>query len=296
MNSLSVPVLHCQLTQTGAQRFVQTSSALDVNGFCFDVSFDVPTGYTGGWGFLKNVFVNIALRIGGNSAGTQLALISNVPLYDILMYSDYVAGVSMSSTTFTAGQKARISGYLDIGFFSMGSRDALDVSISVGQAVSMPVDLSVNAIYRMALQACLMTYNTCKPTGADSPYTNVLQLFYCGDSNLVNDSAVIRDELGTKTVNVEDAIAYTNSVGQFEFFQRFGLLWEDVFGLSQDVSFRVPLVSGSDATILVKRFEFVEGLLLSNNESINAERESLVSKIRENDETKYNYLLQLGLV
>ena len=297
MNSLTVPVLACQLTPSGNQRFVQTSSSLDVNGFCFDVSFTVPESYTGKWDFLKSIYINIALRLGGNTSGTQLALVSNVPLFDLLMYSDFIAGVTMRSTDFTAGSKARISGYIDIGFFTMGSRDALDVSISVGTPVQFNVSMAINAVYRKTLKASIATYNTCKPTGADSPYTNVLQIFYCGDNNELNDNAVIRDELGTKTVNIEDAIAYTNSCGQFEFFERFGMLWEDTFGLSQDVSFRVPIISGDNVpTVLVKRMEFVDGLLSSNYEQSMAELGNLKAKIRENDPVKYNYLLQMGLI
>ena len=105
MNSLSVPVLQCQITATGSQRFVQTSSSLDVNGFCFDVQFEVPDDsgtsagtYSGGWDFLKNIYVNIALRLGGSTAGTQVALISNVPLYDILAVSPTTNFVELIDT------------------------------------------------------------------------------------------------------------------------------------------------------------------------------------------------------
>lgn len=301
MNSLSTPVNVGAFVKNGSLRFNQTNSNLKINGFCFDIKWIVQDDVSGevnqtkSWEFLRKMNVNISLRI-GSGVGTQISLISNVPLYDLLMYSDYVAGVSMRSTSFTVGELARISGYVDLGFIGMGSRDALDVSVSLTEAwnANTALNFAVNAIYKKSCKTLCYTYSECKPTGADSPYTNVIGLYYCGDDIENNETAVCRDDEGTKSVNIEDAIAYSNSVGNFEFFTRFGCIYEDTFGISQDVSFRVPPVANSQASILVKRIEFMPELLKANTDDSKAELASLLEKVKVKDENKYKYLVEIA--
>lgn len=293
-NSISVPVITGQITRTGQNQFNETSTALDVNGFLFDVSFTVPEDYTGGWDFLRDISAGITLRI-GSGVGGQVSLVNNVPLYDIMMYSDYIAGVSMKSTTFTAGEKVRMSGYLDIGFFSMGSRDALEVSIMVTNTISHNVNFKVSAIYNRASVNLLQSYTVAKPLGADSPYTNVLGLYYCGTDTEVNEAVTVRDDIGDKYVNVEDCIARSNAIGNFEYFTRFGELWCDTYGFSQDVTFRVPAVD-ANARILIKRVEFNNAMLIGNAKDMTAERAALIEKIKNKDFEKYEYLKNRGLL
>ena len=122
MNGNITTILNGVITSGGTQnRFTQTNANLSVNGFLFDVSFVMPSGYTGKWDFLKDIYVNITKRIGMGNGGA-VALLSNVSLYDAMSYSDCEAGVSMSGTDFTAGNTCRISGYLDTGYFGMTSR------------------------------------------------------------------------------------------------------------------------------------------------------------------------------
>ena len=104
MNGTITTLLNCAVSKSGAQnRFNQTSANLAVNGFLFDCKFTVPANYTGKWDFLKEFYVNITKRIGAGNGGA-VALLSNVSLYDILSYSDFVAGVSMISTSFEYGR------------------------------------------------------------------------------------------------------------------------------------------------------------------------------------------------
>lgn len=301
MNSLSTPVNVGAFTKNGSLRFNQTNSNLKMNGFCFDVKWIVQPDSAGvvnqtkSWDFLRKMNVNIALRI-GSGVGTQISLVSNVPLYDLLMYSDYVAGVSMRSTDFVEGEEARISGYIDLGFVGMGSRDALDVSVSLTEAWNMDTALNyaVNVIFKKSCSTLCYTYSECKPTGADSPYTNVIGLYYCGDNVENHESAVVRDDEGTKSINIEDAIAYSNAIGNFEFFTRFGCIYEDTFGISQDVSFRVPPVQNSLASILVKRIEFMPELYEANKDDSRAELASLLEKVKVKDANKYKYLMEIA--
>lgn len=294
-NSLCTPVLTGIASPTSQARFTNTNSSLDVNGFLVDIWFTVPEDYAGKWDFLNDWYLNISYRVGTGN-GTQLALVSNVSLYDLLSYSDYIAGVSMSGTDFTAGKEARISGFIDAGFFKMGSRDALDVSLSLASlpTITTGVNFAVSAVFNRVQGNVLYTYSSAKPTGSDSPFTNVLEIYYVGNDQRLNDNAVIRDQIGTKTVNVEDAIALSNAVGRFEFFTRFGQIWSDTYGLSQDISMRVPNTVGG--SIFIKRMEFNVDLLVNNADETLAEREALVATIRATDSSKYEYLRQLGVV
>ena len=114
MNGTITTLLNGVVTKSGAQnRYTQTNANLSVNGFLVDISFTVPASYTGKWNFLKDWYVNITKRIGAGNGGS-VALLSNVSLFDILSYSDFIAGVSMKGTDFTQSAIAHISGYADI--------------------------------------------------------------------------------------------------------------------------------------------------------------------------------------
>lgn len=237
---LLTPILTGIATSSSQAIFTQSNANLSVNGFCFDISFTVPENYTGKWDFLKNWLVQISLRK-GSGVGTQLALVSSVPLYSLLAYSDYIAGVSMESTTFTAGETARISGYIPIGFFGMGSRDALDIQLSLSTLPTMSVNFTVYSVFNEVQLNNISQYISMSPTGADQPIYNALELYYVGTNTTLNDNAVTTDEEGVKTVNVEGAIALSNAVGEFEFFTRFGRIWADPYGLSQNISTLAPI-------------------------------------------------------
>lgn len=296
-SSLITPLLTCKPVNAGQTVFTAQGANLNVNGFLFDISFTVPASYTGKWDFLKDWLVQISLRK-GSGVGTQIALVSSVPVYSLLAYSDYVAGVSMESTTFTEGSIARISGYVDIGYFGMGSRDALDVQLSIGSPVPSAITGGVNfqcsSVYTVSQVNNISTYLAMKPTGADQPVYNALELFYVGGNTLVNDNAVVTDDIGVKTVNVESAIALSNAIGEFEFFTRFGRLWSDEYGVSQNISARVPATDTS-ASILIKCMSFQPDMLADNAIETASSRDALLAKISANDPKKYEYLKQLGI-
>lgn len=297
MSSLIQTSLAGVINETSSNRFVQTSTNLSVNGCLVDFNFTVPASYTNKWDFLKDCYLSVLLRLGTDNGGS-VNLISDVPVYDLVEYSDYLAGVSLSGTDFTQGKIARISGYLPLGFFVMNSRDALEVSLTVANKAKMPADTNVNfvvsTVYDSIEQNNFILYKSAKPTGADQPYKNVLKLFYSGDTP-VNKNITTEDMLGSKSVNIEDAIALSNACGNFEFFTRFGKFYEDEFGLSQDLSFRVPTDDAS-ATCLVIQYGFYPEVVHDNSADTNAQRDALIEKIRVSDSEKYDYLKSIGVI
>lgn len=297
MSSLVTPVLLYQLSANSQTRQVQTNTNLDFNALLVDVDFEVPADYEKKWDFLKDVYCQVMLRLGSENGGS-IPLISDVPLYSLLEYSDYIAGVSMKGTSFTEGNTARISGKIPLGFYSMDARDALEVTISVSDKSNIPADKPVNiklsTVYEKVEKNSFILYKNSRPTGADQPYKNVLKLFYSGEKT-VNESVTLTDQLGSESVNIEDAIALSNAEGQFEFFTRFGKIYEDEYGLSQDLAFRCP-TADSDAVVLVVQYGFYPSAMSGTSAIVDANYNSLLEKIRTQDSEKYNYLMNLGIV
>lgn len=280
-------------------RFISNTNNLKVNGALFDVSFVNGSGdnVTKDWSFLKNVFVTISLRLGTGN-GSAVNLISSCSLYQLLAYSDYIAGVSMQSTDFAEDSTIRISGCIPIGYFAMGSRDSLDAIVNISNVDELPFNgfnLSIGSVYQSELPSTVMTYQSTKPTGAMQNYTNVVSLFYDGDE-VVNKEVNIIDQLGNnQNINIEDAIALSNAQGRFEFFTRFGRLFQDPFDLSQNLSFKCP-TDNPEAEILIVGYHFDDGLLISNATESEANRNNLVASIKEHDSAKYDYLVSRGLI
>lgn len=281
---------------TQKTRFIANTNNLKVNGILFDIKFDVPTDYDGKWEFLHQFYVTIALRLGTGN-GSAVNLISSCSLHQLLAYSDYIAGVSMNSTDFVPGQTARISGAIPVGFFAMGARDSLDAIVNVADASVIPssgVSISIGSIYQASTQGIIQTYQSARPTGAMQNYTNVLALYYDGEQ-AVNKEVNIIDQLGSQNVNIEDAVALSNAQGRFEFFTRFGRLYQDPFDLSQNLSFKCP-TDDANSEILIVGYHFDTQLLISNANESEASRQNLVAQIKEQDNDKYSYLQARGLV
>lgn len=310
MASIITSLLNGSLSKNDSQnRYIETNANLKSGAFLFDFSFVVPDDYSNKWNFLRDVYVNIVLRLGTTNGGA-VPLVSDVPVYDLLNLSDYEAGCSMRSTDFTAGEQARISGLIDNGFFIMSANDALEVSLTVADKTSFPssaVNFQISSVYTRDELQHFVIYKDSKPTGADMPYKNVVAVYYTGtdvkvedgvikpapEGGYVNKNCSIQDMLGAKPVNIEDAIAYSNAAGNFEFFTRFGLLYKDPYDFSQDITIRCP-TDDPKATLLIKQYAFYPELLSENTADSNSEKISLLTKIRNSDPEKYSYLELLG--
>lgn len=283
-------------------RFIANTNNLKVNGILFDLSFVVPATpaggqpYSGKWDFLKDIYVTVALRLGSGN-GSAVNLISSCSLYQLLAYSDYIAGVSMASTQFTPEQKVRISGAIPVGYFNMGAKDSLDVIVNLGNPSSIPaaVSVSIGSIYQAEMASTIMTYQSAKPTGSMQNYTNVLSLFYDGEEIVNKEVVIIGQNDDQSNVNIEDAIALSNAQGRFEFFTRFGRLYQDSFDLSQNLAFKCP-TDDENAEVLIVGYYFDDALLIANANETTANRNALIAKIKESDPVKYNYLVARGLV
>lgn len=311
MNLVST-LLTGRFNSPSANKFNQSSANLKVNGILIDFSFTVPADktisgqiekYSGKWDFLRDISVTVALRIGSGN-GTAIQLISACSAYQLLAYSDFVGGVSMASTDFKAGSKVRISGYLDIGYFAMGAKDALECSLTAekkpvfvwsdGSESDLNLDFTVSAVYEKEKASVLKTYQSATPTGADMPYTNVLEIMYDGDAT-VNKDCVITDQTTTQSCNIEDAIALSNAKGRYEFFTRCGIIYVEPHGISQNLSFKVPKVDGDRQELLIVGLSFHPELLLSNAAETGVERTALLEKIKQSDAEKYQYLQNMGI-
>ena len=295
MNGNITTLLNGVIANGGAQnRFTSTSANLSVNGVLVDVSFTMPSGYTGKWNFLKDIYITITKRIGSGNGGA-VALLSNVSLYDLMSYSDYKAGVSMQGTDFTATNLCRISGYLELGYFAMSSRDALEVTLNVATRANFPladVTFEISSCFDQVQVTRYLCYQSAKPTGADQPYKNVLEVAYIGSG--VNADFVVNDQIGNKNVNINSAIAQSNAKGRFEFFTNFGMVYEEQFGISQDLSMRCPTTNSP--SIFIVTYAFYPEETIDNLQEAEATRESLIENIKNNDPDKYKYLMALGLV
>lgn len=286
----------------GQNRFSETVANLKVNDILFDCEVnltanDITAGVTA-WDFLKGFNVNLALRL-GSSNGSAINLIHNVNLYQILEYSDFKAGVSMNSTDFTTAGVKRISGLLPIGFFAMGERDAIGTDIDVDTTVTMPengVSFTISAVYKETKATLLRTYQSSTPTGADQPYTNVVEVFYDSPTVVTKSAGIKGKTVGSQSINLEDAIALSNAEGNFEFFQRFGQIFVDPFDLGRNLSINVPPTSNNDGECLIVCYAFYPELLLQNDTEQTAERNNVVANIKAEDGTKAKYLKLLGVI
>jgi len=290
--NLSTPLLTCQLTSNGQRNFNQVNSNLKVNGAMVDVDFICPESYTSGWDFLKDIKLSLDLRRGKGTGGTS-TIIQNVSLLNMLKYSDLIAGVSTEGTKWTAGKKVRISGILPIGFFAMGANDALETFLYNGSnSLPASVNVRISAIYTNTGYTVIKTYREALPTGADQPYKNVLGIFYMGKGDGVGQCSVT-DQLGDQSINVSDAIAYSNATGELEFFTDIGQLYEEPYQISQNVHFTVPTTEAG-ASLLIVGLDFSPDLLERNDIEQSGQREALIDQIRVNDASKYEYLTYLG--
>ena len=294
--NLTTPLLTTQLKKGGQSKFSNNNSNLTVNAILIDCSFTVPADYTSKWDFLKNIFLNVTLRKGSGTGG-NIALLSNVSVNAAIHYSDVKAGVSIVSTQFTQGQKARISGCIPIGYFSMGSNDALETYINVSGDLpeGVTLDFNVSSVYMNNTENKLLTYQQTKPTGSDQPYKNVLECWYIGKES--DKTVTLQDQMGSQSLPIDSAIALTNAVGELEFFTDIGQLYVDPFGISQNMHFNIPVDDAtSGAEVLVVGYDFNPDLLLANGAESLSQREMLITAIRTSQPEKYQYLQYRGLV
>lgn len=294
-------------SSAGLRRTFQQQNT-KVNGILFDISFTPTAEYMSGdkFAILRDIFFDLNLRQGGAAGGVGGSdlLIDSISLYQILEYSDYIAGVSMSATPMTAGAKWRVSGYLPIGFFGLGARDSLDLEIYLDHVIpaGISVDLVVSTVFLRDQLSLIRRYTTAKPTGSDQSYTDVIGIYFDCDTE-TKKSITVRDEVNDNSVvAIEDAIAYSNSTGRFELFTRFGEVYSDVYGVGQNVTVKCPKIETAggeedkSAELLIVSYVYDTAFLKASAGAFDASSELLYTKIRDAGGEKAAYLSALGII
>jgi len=312
--NLITTLLNGTLKASGNSRLTETKANLKLNQILFDIRYtgSKPSDLAGEsleklkklhW--LKDIMINVTHRVGsaGSASAGAISIFSDCSLYSLLFKSDFEGGFSVAvaqdeNKKAVEGTKAvplRLVGCLDVGFFSMTSSQALDIAVSCA-SVRMPsdVDLTISAVYFAEKLTTYKYYRSFKPTGGDQQYKNVLTVDYIGEQT-VNKNAIISDDNGAQTVNIEDAKALANSVGRFEMFTAFGELYKEPYGVSQDVSIRVPN-DDEDAEVLITGLNFNPQLLNDQGVENKANYDALIEKIKLRDADKYDYLVAIGMV
>ena len=282
-------------------RKIASQQNVKVNGILFDCEFTPTSAYLSGdkFAFYKSITVDLVLRRGGSNAGQNHLVIDSVSLYQLLNLSDYLAGVSVKATAsdeMVADSPFRISGYIDLGFFSMETTDTLDIELYTNTNLTVGGTVRVSSVYVRDQLAVLKKYSSALPTGSDQSYNNVLAIY--GDStNKMNGTVTVRDEVGgSLSVNIEDAIALSNAVGNFEVFTRFGELYSDPYGVGQNVTTKSPVEANSDFELLIVGFIYDLDMLGNSASTWEANKSLLFTKIINQGGDKLDYLRALGIV
>lgn len=295
-------IINTTFGQTGSLRAMESQQNTKVNGLLLDITFTPTDEYMNGDKFAvyKKIFVDLNLRSGGGngSSGSNELLIDSVSLYQLLQYSDMVAGVSVKATAadeMKAGSPFRISGYVDLGFFPLGERDSLDIELYCSEQMPFDVNINASTVFQRDSLALLRKYQTSKPTGSDQSYQNIIGI-YVDTDKILNKSITIRDMTNDMTAtNIEDAIALTNACANFEVFTRFGEVWADPYGVSQNITMKVP-TDNEDTEILLVGYVFNTQFLASSAGNFVANKELLLTKIRNEGGTKVDYLTAMGIL
>ncbi|MCR5288878.1 MAG: hypothetical protein K6E51_02670 [Treponema sp.] len=280
------------------RQFVGTSTTIKFNGFLFQLEFTQPDDYKEEQlvQILKAIQFNHAIRF-GTSNGGNLAVISNLNARAVFLKGDELAGMSVKSVKVRAGRVTKLCAYLPIGYFSLGSRDALESQIQfIGaypENITSGITFKVSGVYKHEAVSVLTVYQLCKATGGDQPYKNVTEIDFIGDSKS-RPNVTITDDIGSQSVDIDDAIALSNATQRFETFTEFGELYKDPYNMGQNVTFNCPAVASDDADLLVVGLAYYPDLLSQQAQETTAQKQSLLSKIAVNDQQKYQYLDALG--
>lgn len=197
---------------------------------------------------LKNIVANVNFRT-GEGTGKNALLIDRVNLYLLAEHSDFIAGLDVTQTPMTAGEKWRFCGHLGIGYLSVMENDSLDIQLYCKSSTEIQCKLIVSTELRQRGLTNVLQYRETRPTGSSQTFENVLSAFVTTDSEL-NDTISTTDYMSNEVIGVEACIALSNAVGNFEKFKRYGQFYEDEFGVGQTLTFNCP-TTNADTDILL---------------------------------------------
>lgn len=283
---------------SGALEAVESAQNIKTNGICLDFSFTPTAEYIAGTAQGKSpyrVLENIVLSVNGrfnNGNGKSALLVDRVDLYQLEEYSDFTGGVDANLTEMEAGKKWRVSGYLDFGYLQIGDNDSLDFQLYCKTTPEVASDVIISSVLTKVQPVNVKGYSSSQPTGSSQTYDDILEAYITSESEF-NDTISTTDQMDNEVVNIERCIAYSNAVGRFEKFKRFGQFYEDVYGIGQNLTLSCPQHEG--AKILLVKYIYNLGLQVNGDSEFANNRRSLLTKIASKDPNKFQFLKNLGL-
>lgn len=245
---------------------------------------------------LRKIFVTAQLK---NSKGNNAIIINSVPLFLLAKLSDYKSGFGIAVDGDLAYWQSIA---VDLGNIVLEGDDELDVVIT-GSGLSSPTsssdkiegDLVVfgydNVIgaeqiicYEYVQGSATQTY---QQTNASEVYLN-LSIGTSEGSHAPSNANVIavNDFFGRNTITEIEATTIASVQAQSGDLVYFGLVWTDSTGLTQDMSFKVP-VAGEEF-LVVKRWFDVSRLGMGQQSVI--DYADYIEHVQRTDSNKYKCL------
>ena len=240
---------------------------------------------------LKNIVVSVNYR-DGMGVGANALLIDRVNLFLLMEHSDFIAGLDITLSEMKEGKEWRACGHLGLGYLSVTENASLDIQCYVKVNPEISANLFVSTELRRRSNVDVVQYRETRPTGASQTYENVLSAFISTKEEM-NDTISTSDYLSNEVINVESAIALSNSVGNFEKFKRYGQFYEDEFGVGQTLTFNCPLRNDDEEILLCCRVFNLSAQLAGDSEYQN-DGKALMSKIATLDPNKFRALALMG--
>jgi len=295
--------LQAEIKPNGLTDVSSSLQNVKLNGILFDFRFTPDDAYIQGtadgknaYRVLKNVVVNLNYRDGVGS-GRNALLIDRVNLFLLMEFSDYIAGLDITMEPMVAGKEWRACGFLPLGYLDVSENASLDMQFYVKQNPEIACKIYTHSELSQRGLVQIQQYRETAPNGASQTYENVLNAYIACEKEF-NDSVSTTDLLDNEVVNVEASIAYSNSVGRFEKFKRFGQFYEDEYNVGQTLTFNCPdsFINSDneresyDASILLVCRIFNLSTQISGSADFINQGKALMQKIAGTDQNKFKAL------
>jgi hypothetical protein len=282
------------LLNSGSQsRFVGSQySGLRVNALLLDVIMTPASSKSWDVDDLKEIYLNANFR---RRDADALQLVDNCSLDHLYKFSDYTAGVSVTLMDQLKPKTApvEVSALVPFGFFGLGADESVELLLTGkpgGIANYVSIQVNVKWVYTFDLSQKIYGYKSFVSSGGEQTYRDVVALYYVGPSAETN--ATLRDFTGSQTVNLRDAVSFSNAAGRFEYFTDFGQLYIDPTGLTQDVTVSVD----GDREIFLQQEFFSLRKLVEVDSRTQRDRDLVLQAIYSDRPDKFEVLKSKGLV
>jgi hypothetical protein len=285
--------IHAVITSSSGDRVVESQySGLKVNSLLLDVVLTPASSKSWNLDVLKEMYLNVNFR---RKDADALQLVDNCRLWDLFVFSDYNAGVSVDLVDEVKPKTApvEVSAVVPFGSFAVGIDESLEVMLT-GKPASVADYSSILLDGRWAyfadVTARTFGYKSFASVGGEQSYRDALNLFYIGPS--LETNATVRDYTGSQTVNLKDAVAFANASGRFEYFSDFGIVYMDPTGYSQDLTISLE---GAKRLLLQQEYFSLSKLLEQDGQMLR-DKEAVLQAIYAVRPEKYEVLRERGVV